>query len=407
MSRLRFGRFDYAAFLSFFAYAAGSVVVPVALVEIARDLAFDLEAGGMGRAGLLHLGRTVAMVAAMLTCGVLAGRWGKRRTLGWAVAVMCVGVGACGFSPTYAVLLMALVVAGLGEGVVEGLATPFVAALHPGDSGRYVNFSHSFWSVGVLVAVLGTGGVMALGAGWRWPVVATAVAGLGAAAMILWPASGERAYPESGEASSAGQVWRHARGLLGLPRFWRYFAAMFAAGGGEFCLTFWVAAFIQLTFTDNAWAGGVGTGCFALGMFLGRAGAGVWVGQRHLKALILVSSAAGVAVTLVLPWVSSLTALLPLLLLSGLATAPYWPSIQSLATERLEEHDSTTLLILLSCAGVPGCGVLTWLLGVVADASGDLRAAFLLVPGCYLAVLGLIAIDRRSGVATEASAGEA
>ena len=42
-----FGRFDYAAFWSFTVYAAGSVVIPVALVELARDLGFPLEAGGL------------------------------------------------------------------------------------------------------------------------------------------------------------------------------------------------------------------------------------------------------------------------------------------------------------------------------------------------------------------------
>jgi hypothetical protein len=71
---MTFGRYDYAAFLSFFAYAAGSVIVPVALVELARELAFPLEEGGLGAGGLLHLGRTVPMVAALLLCGFLAAR---------------------------------------------------------------------------------------------------------------------------------------------------------------------------------------------------------------------------------------------------------------------------------------------------------------------------------------------
>lgn len=43
--RMRFGLFDYAAFISYFTYAAGSVVVPVALVSLARDLDFPLEIG--------------------------------------------------------------------------------------------------------------------------------------------------------------------------------------------------------------------------------------------------------------------------------------------------------------------------------------------------------------------------
>ena len=51
------------------------------------------------------------------------------------------------------------------------------------------------------------------------------------------------------------------------------------------------------------------------------------------------------------------------------------------------------LFILLSCAGVPGCGVFTWLMGYVGDQTGGLRAAFYLIPACYLALAGLIGLD--------------
>ena len=72
-----FGRFDVATFVSFFAYAAGSVVLPVALVALARELGFSLEDGGMSAGGALHLGRTLPMVISMLLCGFAAGRWSR------------------------------------------------------------------------------------------------------------------------------------------------------------------------------------------------------------------------------------------------------------------------------------------------------------------------------------------
>jgi hypothetical protein len=46
------------------------------------------------------------------------------------------------------------------------------------------------------------------------------------------------------------------------------------------------------------------------------------------------------------------------------------------------------LMILLACAGIPGCGVATWLMGYIGDRSG-LNHAFYLVPICYL-ILGLL-----------------
>ena len=62
-----------------------------------------------------------------------------------------------------ALLLAALMLAGCGEGVIEGLATPFVQQLHPADSGRYLNFTHGFWSLGVVMIVLTAGGMLMLG----------------------------------------------------------------------------------------------------------------------------------------------------------------------------------------------------------------------------------------------------
>ncbi|MHB0938728.1 MAG: MFS transporter [Armatimonadota bacterium] len=391
-SRMTFGRYDFAAFMSFFAYAAGSVVVPVALVSLARDLGFSLEDGGMASGGALHLGRTLPMVAAMLLCGFAAGRWGKRRTMGVSVALMAVGVLLCAVSPVYGVLFAALMIAGLGEGVIEGLATPFVQDLHPAEPGRYINFTHSFWSVGVLVTVLASGALISLGVSWRLVVAAVAVLGLLATVTLLLPERTGREYPEHPEPIHWRTIRAYALAICRHRRFWLFFAAMFVAGGGEFCLTFWAASFIQLNFVDAAWAGGLGTACFAAGMVLGRTGWGYLIKQHQLKGLIVWSAVGGTLVTLAFPFVTGLWILFGLLFLAGVATAPFWPSVQSYSTDRLPQVDTTVLFILLSCAGVPGCVGFAWLMGYIGDIAG-LRAAFYLVPGCYLILALLIGYD--------------
>lgn len=393
MRTMTFGRYDVAAFATFFAYAAGSVVFPVALVSLSLDLGFSLEEGGMAEGGALSLGRTVPMVGAMLLCGFFAGRWGKRRTMGLAVVLMAVGIMLCALAPLYGVLFLAMMIAGLGEGVIEGIGTPFVQALHPEEPGRYINFSHAFWSVGVLVTVLVTGVLLSLGVPWR--VMVAAVAGLGfiTAALILLPASKGREYPEHQEQTHWKVVWGQMKEVMRARRFWFFFAAMFLAGGGEFCLTFWCASYIQLNFMDAAWAGGVGTACFAGGMFLGRIGWGIWIKQHQLKHLILWSALVGAVITCLFPLLTNLWVFFGLLFLAGIATAPFWPSIQSYSADRLPHTDTTALFILLSCAGVPGCGFFTWLMGYVGDRTGDLRLAFYLVPACFLALAALIVCD--------------
>jgi MFS family permease len=390
---MHFGRFDYAAFLTFFAYAAGSVIVPVSLVELAHDLGFSLENGGMTAGGALQIGRTVPMVLAMLVVGFIAGRWGNRATLGSSVLLMSAGIALCSIAPSYGILFSALLLAGFGEGVIEGLATPFVQDLHPKEPGRYINLTHSFWSVGVLATVLLSGGLLSLGVSWRMLTGVVALIGALAAALILIPAR-NGAHAVVHKPLALKTVWAQARQILKFPRFWKFYAAMFFAGGGEFCLTFWSASHIRLNFDASAWAGGVGVACFALAMVIGRMASAYFVPQHGLRKLILIAAILGTLVCILLPLSPNLWVFDSLLFFAGLATAPFWPSIQSYATHGMPNLDSTMLLILLSCAGVPGCGVFTYLMGALSNHSGSLTHAFYLVPATYLLIALLIKTER-------------
>ncbi len=391
--KMVFGRYDYAAFGSFFAYASGSVVVPVVLVSLSRDLGFSLESGGMTAGGALHLGRTMAMMLSMVLCGFMAGHWGKRRTFGWAVVLMGVGMGLCVVSPVYGVLFLALMIAGVGEGVIEGLATPFIQNLHPREPGRYINFTHGFWSVGVLFTVLAAGALLSLGVSWRVITGAVAVLALIPGLLLLLPAGKGQHYPDHPERIHWTVVHDHFIKIVKIPRFWLFFSAMFVAGGGEFCLTFWCASYIQLNFTPAAWAGGVGTAFFAAGMVLGRTGWGYIINQHQLKHLIVYSALAGTLITLSFPVLTNLWLFFGLLFLAGIATAPFWPSVQSYCADRMPDVDVTMLFILLSCAGVPGCGFFTWLMGYIANNTDGLSVAFYLVPICYIILAALIGVD--------------
>lgn len=390
---MTFGRFDIAAFFCFFVYASGTVVIPVALVTLAKDLGFPLKSGGLTAGGALHLGRTLAIVASMLICGVVAGQWGKRRTLGVSLMLLPAGLCVSACAPSYGILLVALLAVGLGEGTVEGLATPFVLALHREESGRYINFAHAFWSVGVLVTVLVSGALLAAGVSWRLITTAVALTALVPVFLLLLPARSGHGYPEHPEPIHWRTVAGQARTILSLPRFWLFFGAMFVAGGGEFCLTYWSASYIQMNVDDSALSGGTGLACFAAGMVLGRTAWGYLIRQHRLKALIVFSALCGTALTFIFPMLENLYLLYLLLFLSGVATAPFWPSIQSYCADRLPGVDSTMLFILLSCAGIPGCGFFTWLMGYIGNQGGGLRQAFYLVPACYLTLALLIGTD--------------
>lgn len=392
------GRYDWAVFGSFFVYAAGSVIVPIVLVFLAHDLGFSLGEGGLTAGGALQLARTFPMVLAMLSCGFLAGRWGKRRVFGVSVLLMGTGVGLCAAAPLYGLLFMALAVAGFGEGVLEGLATPLVQDLHPKEPGRYINFSHSFWSVGILVTVLLAGGLLSLGVSWRILTGVVALLSLIPGLLLLRTPEHGQQIPEHSQRLHWSRVHAQMIDVIRQPGFWLFFAAMFFAGGAEFCLTFWSASYIQLHFGSSAWAGGAGVALFAAGMMIGRFTWGALLRQHHLLRLILGSAAAAVPVTLFFPMQAGLAGLFVLLFAAGICTAPLWPSIQSFCADRIPLADTTMLFVLLSCAGIPGCGVFTFLMGLLGNLGGGLGLAFYLVPLCFAAVGILVSLGNRAGI---------
>ena len=403
---MRFGRYDVAAFLGFSSYAACAMVAPVALVAVAEDLKFPLDRGGMSAGGMLHLGRSLAMVGTMLLCGFLAARWGMRRSVGYSLLLMGMATLCCALAPGYGWLLAATVAAGFGEGVFDGLISPFVRDLHREEEpGRYVNFTHGFWSFGVLTAVLVYGALLYWGLSWRGLFVLAVLVTLVPVLLLLLPESRGAAYPERREAVPASRIWAQSLEIMARPRFWLFFAAMLLAGGGEFCLTFWCATFIQMHFSASALAGGIGTAAFAAGMFLGRTGGGVLIRQNRLPLLVVGSAVFAVAASLPIPLLQPeagkgtvlLLLLYGLLFVAGIGTAPFWPSIQSYAADRLPGTDTTMVFVLLSCAGIPGCGIFTWLMGVIGDWRG-LRVSFFLAPLCFLVLGALIGWDWRRSI---------
>ena len=293
--------------------------------------------------------------------------------------------------------------AGLGEGIIEGLGTPVIQQLHQDQPGRYINFTHSFWSVGTVAAVLATGVLLWAGVSWRWIVLGVGVASLLPAIAYFGPRRSDRVRAEAAcldvhEPLSGRVVIAKCVDVTRRGRFWVFFAMMFFAGGGEFCLTFWTASYIQvewkhqLTREQLFLMGAAGTVAFAMGMIVSRIGWAWLLKQHQLYWMLIGSSVAGIAICLPIVWIESLWWLFPVLFLSGVATGPLWPSLQSYSTDRLPV-DTTMLFILLSCAGVPGCGVFTLVMGALGEQLG-LRVAYYLVPACFAIIAILLALDR-------------
>ncbi len=394
---LHFGRYDYAAFSASVTYALCSLSIPLMIVAMGEDLNFPLDRGGMAAGGVLHLVRSVTMVVALLLCGTIAGRIGKRLSMGDSLLLMGGGIFLCSLAPAYWMLIPCLLIAGFGEGICEGIATPFVQDLHPDAPERYVNIAHSFWSVGIGAVVILVGGLRAWEVNWRMILAAIGVLTLLTSLLFLWRERPERKYPETRGGVSTREIWRYSLEIARVPQFWICALAMFFGAGAEFGLTFWAAAYVQLHFHTSAWVAGLGTGAIALGMFLGRTGFGYFARPEYLRYILLGAGGGTIPVTLLLafleptwlPGVWPLVLLFILLVLAGIGVAPFWPTTQVYGVSHMPQLDSTMLYIYFSALGIPGCGFFTWLMGVLGDHFG-LKGTILVVPGCLLCFVAII-----------------
>ena len=289
MSRepLNFGRYDYAGFSAFTMYSVCSLAIPLMIVAMGKSLNFPLDDGGMAAGGTLHMVRSIFMIASLLLSGIITARFGKRITVGSCLIFFGIGILCCAFTTQYWMLLPCLMLAGLGEGICEGILTPFIQDLHPDAPERYVNIGHSFWSVGIAVAVVLVGGLLTLGVSWRVTIGVIGLLTLLSSLGFLWKENPNKPYPELKDPLDLALLWRQTKVIAKEKRFWLCCVAMFFGAGAEFGLTFWAAAYIELTFKTTAFVAGLGTGAIAVGMFLGRAGFGYFAKPHRLRYILL------------------------------------------------------------------------------------------------------------------------
>ncbi len=379
----RFHPLDFAACVGFVAYSASVTITPICLVILARELGFTLA-----QAGLLEVVRSILAVGVLLMSGFIAARFGKVRSLGWAAVLLGAGMAIYSLAPTYGVVVLALGVLGVGGGVIDALVNPLVQDLHPGSSGRFLNITNAFWSVGVLLTMLVSGELLTQNVSWRILTGGVGLLALVSGILFLVLQNTKARDPNQ----QLGEVFHHKTTILRHPGFWLFFVGLFLAGAIESAFTFWSASLIQLAFDGLPRAGGIAAASFALGMIAGRLLSGWRVRQERLWHLLFFSALLGLPVSAIVPLAAGVVSASLLLFVAGLATASLWPSLQAYAVDRLEV-DATALFILLSCGGIPGAAFSAWLMGWIGEVAG-LKAGFWCVPFFFLCLLIVLWLGR-------------
>ncbi len=368
---------------------AGMVMIAIAVnLPPVYLTTFSADFGGLSEQQLGWIGTMlfVGLTAGLLVSSPLADRLGAKTFVLLGNALIAGGLGLMAFAPTYAILLAAALVMGVGAGVLDMILSPIVAALYPHSRTSAMNWLHSFYAVGKIMITLIASLMMsltvrglALGSlhvpgslfGWRNLCIALIAAPL-IVLLGFWRTSLPPLVAENRQRTS---VWT----LLASLPFLVVLVAMFLAGATELGMAQWLPAYAEKGLGYPNWAGSQALTAFAVAMTLGRF-AGGFLG-RHFRPIRLLVTCCGLTTLLYL--VSAYSPIRPVALLAGigigLSVSILWPTMLGITADRFP-HGGAMMFGILAAAGNFG-GVINFGIGSIAEHSG-LRTAIASVAIC-------------------------
>jgi MFS family permease len=228
-----------------------------------------------GSLGLALSCTGLTALPAMFWAGRLADRLG-RHALPVAAAALAVGAPVALFTHSVPALVGALLVFGICSGVYD-VVINHAAVQFEGASGRRVlNQAHSVFSVGLLVASVGTGALRGAGVRPGWLLVGTGAVVL-AGALPAWRAMA--GLPAHAPAAATASARRRGRSRLG-PVIWALGGLGVLALLVEAGVQQWSAVFLENTLHAAPAVAGLGPAVFAAAEAAGRAS-----GQRLIERL--------------------------------------------------------------------------------------------------------------------------
>jgi len=297
------------------------------------------------------------------------------------IAHLCAVLGMTGFAwlpevlpSPYLGLVLSVMLAAIGGGIVEVLVSPIVEACPTEEKSSAMSLLHSFYSWGLAGVVLLSTLFFALVGIEHWRILSclwAIIPAVGALAFCFVPI-----YDLSHLVRDDGEK---THSLLRSGIFWVFFIMMFCAGAAEQAMGQWASTFAESGLgVSKAMGDLLGPFLFAILMGLARIGYAFSGGRIKLHSMIVASAVLCIFCFL-------LTALSPIPLvaligcaLCGLSVGILWPGTYSLASQKIS-FGGVKMFAYLALAGDIGCLVGPTAAGWVAEAFGnDLKVSFLL-----------------------------
>jgi MFS family permease len=366
----------------FYIYGLGPVV----------PLLRDEQGTSTAVAGLHSTGVAVGTLLGGFLYPILSRRIGRARLSWVAIAGVAAGVIVlCTVRPLAATLSIVVVISVFGTILVTGV-NAMLSAKHGSAAPAALSEANAVGAALGIVSPLLIGAAVGIGFGWRPALGVEVILILG---VVLAAVVGRIRLPSGGVQVTVARRSSLSRG------YWIAWTLLVFTASIEVCLSLWSADVLRSHAGMSPGAASAAVASVMVGMFLGRVVGGrlaLRVAPPHLLLGAFAVSLAGFVVF----WVSPVPVIAVAgLIILGLGNAMHYPLGIALAMAAAPDQTDRASAYTAYAIGI-GFGVAPVALGAVADAVGDPRLAFLLLPA-FLALAALMAYRLRRAPATPAA----
>jgi fucose permease len=368
------------AYVAFIALGMPDGLLGVAWPSIRTDFSIPLDSLGI----LLFAVVTGYMTSSFLN-GVLIARLGVGKLL--AVSCALTGLALTGYTlvPSWWMMVLLGVMAGLGAGAIDAGLNTYVAA-HFGEG--LMQWLHASYGIGVTLGpIIMTITLTALNS-WRvgYRVVSDFQIVLAACFLLTLPMWNQKETSAGSDQPKRLTDYKTPMGeTLRQPRVWLSALMFFMYVGAEVSLGIWTySLLIESRGIDPAMAG-LWTGSYWATFTVGRILAGLYAKRVGVNLLVKCSLVGALLGAALLVWNPSKVTNVLAVALIGFSIAPIFPAMISGTSQRVGAHFAANTIGMQMTASGLGTAVIPSLLGVLAG-----RFSLEVIPICLVVVfLGL------------------
>jgi MFS transporter, FHS family, glucose/mannose:H+ symporter len=330
------------------------------------------------QAGSLFPIQFLSQLAGVLLSGVMVARLGFRPVFLSGLLLMAGGVGTLYLGSPW-LGMVSVAVYGLGLGLVIPTDNLMIAEVSIGSRAAAVSLLNFFWGVGAVLCSLLVAWAQA------HHMVPVFLGSVALFLLLLVVALRKLPFPGARQSTDAPIPWRE---IAGSPVTWLFACVFFLYPGAETAVGGWIGSFATRLGSHQVSMGAMMPAFFYAALTLGR-GAGGSLLQRLPERRVL-QAGYGIAVVGIgfLLRTSTLSGVIASALITGLSFATVYPITVARLSQRFGVAARSVGAIMFSIAAL-GPAVLPWLVGMVSQSAGNLRAG-LAVPFIATVILFLI-----------------